>query len=352
MKCKYRLRWFSSKGAFLVLLWTLLIFIVIGLLYQAFIRSSIYYLNDIPTPVKWLLCLIPGLVGFVSAPLSGWLADAKFGNYKVFRVGALLLFTDTVMNCLLLILEELLWQDNYVLKCVHFGLCGTLGFVGICACMLTALPLGLDQMPDASSSSIASYIAWFVCSICIGGLVGEGVHLLKEKCINEKMYSSFTLILALLPVLDMSIVMVSIFLFSPKWLIIEPKSPQSLKNIYQVLKFAVKHKAPLNRSALTHWEEDIPLRIDLGKSKYGGPFTTEQVEDVKTILRLLIIILPFAIIIISFTTLLKGGHGVDERVFDLTTCSRSGAHLFLRIEFSLVWSSWSCSTRVSYLSSS
>ncbi len=27
--------------------------------------------------------------------------------------------------------------------------------------------------------------------------------------------------------------------------------------------------------------------MDLGKSRYGGPFTTEQVEDVKTILRLL-----------------------------------------------------------------
>ena len=247
---------------------------------------------------------------------------------KAFRVGAILLYIDTVMNCLLLILEELLWQDSYVLKCVHLVLCGCLSFVGICACMLTALPLGLDQMPDASSSSIASYIAWFVCSMFVGALFGEGVQLLKEKCVNEKMHSSFTLILALLSVLGMSIVMASIFLFSPKWLIIEPKSPQSLKNIYRILKFAVKHKAPLNRSALTYWEEDIPSRIDLGKSKYGGPFTTEQVEDVKTILRLLIISLPFAIIIISFTTLLKGG--IDERVLGLTTCSMSGVQLFLR----------------------
>ncbi len=77
------------------------------------------------------------------------------------------------------------------------------------------------------------------------------------------------------------------FLLAPKWLIIEPKSPQSLKIIYQVLKFAVKHKAPLNRSALTYWEEDIPSRMDLGKSRYGGPFTTEQVEDVKTFFKII-----------------------------------------------------------------
>ena len=32
--------------------------------------------------------------------------------------------------------------------------------------------------------------------------------------------------------------------------------------------------------------------MDLGKSKYGGPFSTEQVEDVKTIIHLLVISLP------------------------------------------------------------
>ncbi len=77
----------------------------------------------------------------------------------------------------------------------------------------------------------------------------------------------------------MSVVLILDFLLAKTWLIIEPKSPQSLKTIYRVLKFAAK---PLNRSALTYWEEDVPSRMDLGKSKYGGPFTTEQVEDVKT----------------------------------------------------------------------
>ena len=104
---------------------------------------------------------------------------------------------------------------------------------------------------------------------------------------------SYRLLSALFLTIFTSIVLSSMFLCSPKWLIIEPKSPQSLKTIYQVFKFAVKHKAPLNRSAFTYWEEDIPSRIDLGKSKYGGPFTTEQVENVKTTLRLIVITLTF-----------------------------------------------------------
>ena len=44
---------------------------------------------------------------------------------------------------------------------------------------------------------------------------------------------------------------------------------------------------PENRSAFTYWENDIPPRIDLGKNKYGGPFTTEEVEDTKSFFRIL-----------------------------------------------------------------
>ena len=73
------------------------------------------------------------------------------------------------------------------------------------------------------------------------------------------------------------------------WLVIEPVSQNPLKSIYSVLKYAATHKHPARHSALTYWEEDIPSRIDLGKSKYGGPFTTEQVEDVKTFFHLLVV---------------------------------------------------------------
>ena len=63
------------------------------------------------------------------------------------------------------------------------------------------------------------------------------------------------------------------------------------KNIYKVLKYSWKHKVPERRSAFTYWEEDIPRRIDLGKNKYGGPFTNEEVEDTKTFLRILPLLL-------------------------------------------------------------
>jgi len=43
----------------------------------------------------------------------------------------------------------------------------------------------------------------------------------------------------------------------------------------------------------------VPSRMDLGKSKYGGPFTTEQVEDVKSFLKLLVMPLPIFITLLG-----------------------------------------------------
>ena len=172
--------------------------------------------------------------------------------------------------------------------------------VGGSVCTVPALPLGLDQMPDASADSITSYIAWFVGTVFVGQFLGTGINTLIMDCATKSIQLSYHLIWALFLSICMSVVLSSNFLFSPKWLIIEPKSPQSLKTIFQVLKFAAKHKAPLNRSAFTYWEEDIPSRMDLGKMKYGGPFTTEQVEDVKTILRLIAIHVSFCFVSLSF----------------------------------------------------
>ena len=52
--------------------------------------------------------------------------------------------------------------------------------------------------------------------------------------------------------------------------------------MWKVLNFAWKNKYPLNRSVFTYCEENTPSRLDLGKKQYGGPLTTEEVEDVKT----------------------------------------------------------------------
>ena len=71
---------------------------------------------------------------------------------------------------------------------------------------------------------------------------------------------------------------------------IEKAGENPFRKVYKVLNFAWKHKYPVNRSAFTYCEENTPSRIDLGKEQYGGPFSTEEVEDVKSFLRLLLLL--------------------------------------------------------------
>ena len=309
---KYRIRWFNSKGAALVLLWIVLI--------SASVFILLYVIQDLTLPfglngkknLDWIYIVVLCVSCLVCAPLAGWLADARLGNYKVFKTGCVFLFIASVMACLyVLVITNVPDNNNHfllVISAVVVLVFSFLGSVGLLACFITSLQLGLDQMPDGSAANITSFISWFVCCIFAGLWVGYASYHLFSYCLytvvcSDNNSTSFVQIFSLFPVLCMAIVLCSDFLLSPKLLIIEPKSPQSLKIIYQVLKFAFKHKAPVNRSALTYWEEDIPSRIDLGKSKYGGPFTTEQVEDVKTIFKLLVVSVPFSMI--SFMTFLS-----------------------------------------------
>ena len=290
---KHRLRYFYSKGAFLVLFWITLE----SLTSWSFFCTYSFLKKGIQHVIGWYskLALLPLVAFLASAPLAGWLADSKFGNFKVFKFGSILLLLSVLMAsiCSLLVsnIHLSLWSSA-ISRAITVPIAYTLCVIGISACMVTALQLGLDQMPDASAANVISFISWFFFSMYLGSWIFDSMWYLLTYCTDNDSVGTVTQVLSLFPVLSMSIVCCTIFLLAPKYIMIEPKSSQALKTIYRVLKFASKNKTPLNRSALTYWEEDIPSRLDLGKSRYGGPFTTEQVENVKTFFKIIVIHLP------------------------------------------------------------
>ena len=91
-KCKYGVRWFYSKGAFLVGLdhagaW----------LYSLFLRvSCIFYRQpDVNFVIpKWLFAF-PIVLGAV---FSGWLADAKLRIYRVMKYSFVVLFLISLLS--------------------------------------------------------------------------------------------------------------------------------------------------------------------------------------------------------------------------------------------------------------
>ena len=66
-----------------------------------------------------------------------------------------------------------------------------------------------------------------------------------------------------------------------------PNNP--LKLIWRVVQFSMRNKEHIFRSAFTY--NEMPSRLDLAKQRYGRPFTTREVEDVKNFCQICVLLL-------------------------------------------------------------
>ena len=142
------------------------------------------------------------------------------------------------------------------------------------------IQFGVDQLNDASTTEITSFVAWYTWTFISSNATISFTDALT--CLDSKYY----LIGPLLIVTCLTIVVSTNYLFSNQ-IIKEPVTQNPFKLIYKVVGYAIRNKYPRQRSAVTYWEDYLPSRLDFGKIKYGGPFTTEQVEDVKMFFKIL-----------------------------------------------------------------
>ena len=76
--------------------------------------------------------------------------------------------------------------------------------------------------------------------------------------------------------------------------------------MYNVVKYIIQNKDPHNRSVLTYWENEIPKRIDFAKDKYGGPYSYEDVENVKTFFGILAVLAALSLVLMSSDPFISG----------------------------------------------
>ena len=166
-----------------------------------------------------------------------------------------------------------------------------------------AIQFGMDQLLESSSDQLSSFIHWYYWSSYVGQfilfLMSAGIIALnssytgnvttKTYPMSDYVLNRHMLCIALLQLI-LAVVGLFVLIRYKKRLNIEKPGHNPLVLINEVLKYVWKHTFPENRSAFTYWENDIPPRIDLGKNKYGGPFTTEEVEDTKSFFRILLLL--------------------------------------------------------------
>ena len=256
------MRRFKNKGAVLVLIW-------------AFLPFAVF--TSYTTVIKRIIPLI--VISAVSFPFVGILSDVCLGRYKTIRYSLWILWLSLIAFNVYLIVKQYAAVEAEATQWIVECLIGGCVAVSMCGVMANTMQFGIDQLTDASSSDICSYISWYVWIF----VLASNLAAVTQNCFC----GSYNEVIGffILPLLGTAVI-VSDLCFN-KWLVKEPAVRNPFKIIFQVLRYAMKNKYPRLRSAFTYWEDKPYSRIDLGKAKYGGPFTTEQVEDVKTFFRVL-----------------------------------------------------------------
>ena len=220
------------------------------------------------------LPLVISSSSFIFFPFLGLLADVYIGRYRAILIGVILSFVSWIIIGLKFILRS------------YFGFLGTLwivsGFIlhyiSFISFNANIIQYNIDQLIGASAKELSTMIYLNIAAIPLACFLSRWLPLLDDTIVE--------LVIFITSGVALSLILVSHSLFKHKLENISLiKNP--IKLIVRVLCYARKHKYPENRSALTYWEEEAPSRLDLGKRKYGGPFTEEEVEDVKTVFRIL-----------------------------------------------------------------
>ena len=284
-----------SKGILLLLTWSVLIHSFGYYVYFQFLSSvpSFLYL--------FIAVSVVEAVVFLLYPVAGLMGEVCLSRYKLMIAGTIVTLIGTVIAVPTVTMAVYNEEDYFKCKnseCLDYPLLGPacVGLViyqfGLGLFESNAIQFGTDQLQFASNDKLSVFVNWYFWSLHIINsfipvtyVIGLAISF---PLVDEKVISIATAILGVF-----SFISISIILFCccgcHSHLTMEPVGCiNPVKHIFKVFNYVRHHSQPVFRSAFTYGE--VPSRLDLAKNRYGGPFTTEEVEDVKTFGRILLIL--------------------------------------------------------------
>ena len=220
----------------------------------------------------------------------GFIADRYFGRAKILYYSWIILF---VTNCFTAFYFSLTFSSTpnskYVIPVLIVGLLGN--SISLAGIRVNLIPFGVDQMGAASSDQLSSYFHWYYWSRNAGLFIAYGLGILGIPTLAIKFKTGIAALL--IPCIAAAAGTV-INLCGYTWFVKREKVGNPLLVIYRVLRYTASVKRPLYRSAFSYDGRPTPSRIDLAKETHFGKFSDEQVEDVKTFLRILVMLISLA----------------------------------------------------------
>ena len=225
---------------------------------------------------------------YLSYPFLGLLGE-KWMRYKVILVGIILMFVGFFIVVVTLVILNFTHLNGIAVVSICLG-ATLLYFLGYGIFEANMIQFGTDQLQFAPSQELSSFVYWVLyINYSLLAFMLLMASIITATAYKNTIYFTFTCIFGY----GVVIVIIAVLSFCcfKHHLVIEPAQHNNpIKLVWRVMKYALTHKQPVRRSAFTFGELP-PSRLDLGKERYGGPFTTVQVEDVKSFLYILSILL-------------------------------------------------------------
>ena len=238
------------------------------------------------------------------SPMAGLLTDVKLSRYKVVGCTSYAIIIKVlIMSMGLIVSIKTFWYliGSFILRICIYSIFTSLILVYMLF-IINAFHFGMDQLHDSSTEDSILFIHWYVWIYYTCTFIAEvSWNLVMHDSYYyghfDRLRISGISIVGLVFLIALLALISSLCTVRYKkvWFLFEPVGVNPYKLVYKVVRFAYQHKVPLRRSAFTYCDEESQTRLDVGKHKYGGPFTTKQVEDVKAfwgILKVLISIGP------------------------------------------------------------
>lgn len=244
--------------------------------------SVVYYYSisvsrdSIPMKVSYERPKGSELIGMSSLLIiGGWLADAYFGRYKVICSGLWIMWLGSLLSAYSLVIAKV--NTTYEQKGDRWVSLFSKLVMGSGFGLFQAniIQFGIDQLSEASSTEITSFITCYTLTLFISGII----MYFSAHCTPD-----YVGVLVLTVCLTLAVCMY--FLFNHV-LVKEQIIQNPLPLIWKVVQYSIKnHNVQQRFSSL----KDHSF-LDIAKTIYAGPFSSEQVEDVKAFFRVMTVII-------------------------------------------------------------
>ena len=302
-----RMMCLTAKPVIVILLWVFVAACVFQGLQYTSVFAIIKSTKNYHLAYMYAICCYAFMTSVVlSYPIGGFLADVYCGRYKMVAISLAFIWTAMLLLGVALIVTAV---TDHFFKHSHTTLKNSLDYVTYICLLLSfvavipglsgfysnVVQLSLDQLRDAPSHVLGIFLHWYAWVDLFGESAVFVLYIVFAGCSRFKDSSDDIIKNAGYVLTCVMSVLLSVLLvlnrFTKHWFYAADIHYNPYKTVVNVLKYVRAHKYPTYHSAM-HWTNgEQPSRFDFAKECYGGPFTSSQVEDVKTLGRVVIVLL-------------------------------------------------------------